>query len=149
MNCFARCYREDCSPLWAGARSSHLSQLHAVETKAFRSIGISRDEAESLGLSLSHRTQVGGLSVFPCFVCALFPQYFPRALKVCQQPPSGETAKIKNQCSPSLFHSSFSPTFEINSHTLFNPILPSRSSKQLFTTISYLPLSKNDLFYPC
>ena len=27
-------------------------------------IGISRDEAESLGLSLSHRRQVGGLSVF-------------------------------------------------------------------------------------
>ena len=30
-----------------------LSRLHAVETKAFRIIGISRDEAESLGLSLS------------------------------------------------------------------------------------------------
>ena len=35
------------SPLWAGAPSSHLSRLHAVETKAFRLIGISRDKAES------------------------------------------------------------------------------------------------------
>ena len=55
---------EYCSPLWAGAPASHLSWIHAVETKAFRIIGISRDEAESLGLSLSHRKQVGGLSVF-------------------------------------------------------------------------------------
>ena len=43
-----------CSPLWAGAPAYHLSWLHAVETKAFRIIGISCDEAESLGLSLSH-----------------------------------------------------------------------------------------------
>ena len=55
---------EYCSPLWAGAPASHLSRLHAVETKEFRIIGISRNEAESLGLSLSHRRQVGGLSVF-------------------------------------------------------------------------------------
>ena len=55
---------EYCSPLWAGAPASHLSRLQAVETMAFRINGISRDEAESLGLSLSHRRQVGGLSVF-------------------------------------------------------------------------------------
>ena len=50
---------EYCSPLWAGAPASHLSRLHAVETKAFRIIGISRDEAESLGLSLSLSPQAG------------------------------------------------------------------------------------------
>ena len=44
---------EYCSPLWTGAPTSHLSRLHAVETNAFRITGISRDEAESLGLSLS------------------------------------------------------------------------------------------------
>jgi len=32
------------SPLWAGAPTSHLFQLHAVETKAFRIIGISHRE---------------------------------------------------------------------------------------------------------
>ena len=53
---------EYCSPIWAGAPASHLSRFHAVETKAFRIVGISRDEAESLGLSLSHHRQVGGLS---------------------------------------------------------------------------------------
>ena len=39
------------SQLWGGAPASHLARLHAVEIKAFRIIGISRDEAESLGLS--------------------------------------------------------------------------------------------------
>ena len=50
---FVRSLMEYCSPLWAGAPASHLSPLHAVETKAFRIIGISCDEAESLGPSLS------------------------------------------------------------------------------------------------
>ena len=52
---------EYCSPLWAGAPASRLSRLHAVETKEFKIISISHDEAESLGLSLSHRRQVGDL----------------------------------------------------------------------------------------
>ena len=52
---------EYCSPLWGGAPASHLARLHAVETKAFRIIGVSGDEAESLGLSLSHQRQVSGL----------------------------------------------------------------------------------------
>ena len=64
---------EYCSPLWAGAPASHLSRLHAVETKAFQIIGISRDEAESLGLSLSHHRQVGGLSVFHRLLSSLAP----------------------------------------------------------------------------
>ena len=42
----------------------HLTRLHAVETKAFRITGISHDEAESLGLLLSHCRQVGDLTVF-------------------------------------------------------------------------------------
>ena len=55
---------EYCSLLWAGAPASHLSRIHAVETKAFRIIGISRDETESLGLSLPHHRHVGGLFIF-------------------------------------------------------------------------------------
>ena len=50
---FVRSLMEYCPPFLADAPASHLSQLHAVETKAFRISGISRDEAESLGLSLS------------------------------------------------------------------------------------------------
>ena len=42
---FFRSLMECCSSLWAGAPASHLSWLHAVETKAFRIIGISRGEA--------------------------------------------------------------------------------------------------------
>ena len=99
---------EYCSPLRAGAPASYLSRLHAVETKAFRIIGISRNEAESLGLSLNHRRLVGGLSVFypllsslaPPALCDLSPPHFRRALKVRQQPPSGKTTKITNHCSP-------------------------------------------------
>ena len=41
-----------------------LLSLNAMETRAFKIIGISRDEAESMGLSLRHRRQVGGLFVF-------------------------------------------------------------------------------------
>ena len=70
---FVRSLMEYCSPIWAGAPASHLSRLHAVETKAFRIIGISCDEAESLGLSLSHRRQVGGLSVFYHLLSGLDP----------------------------------------------------------------------------
>ena len=70
---FVRSLMEYCSPLWAGAPASHLSRLHAVETEAFWIIGISCDEAESLGLSLSHRRQIGGLSVFHCLLSSLAP----------------------------------------------------------------------------
>ena len=60
-----------CSPLLAGASTSHLSRLHAVETMIFRILGYSHDEAESLGLSLSHHRQVSGLSVFFCLLSGL------------------------------------------------------------------------------
>ena len=61
---------DHCSPLWA---VSHLAHLDAVETKAFMIIGISHDEAESMGLSLRHRRQVGGLSVFHHLLSRLAP----------------------------------------------------------------------------
>ena len=41
---------EYCFPLWAGIPASHLAELDIVETKAFKIIGIVRDEAESVGL---------------------------------------------------------------------------------------------------
>ena len=56
---------EYCSLLWAGAPASHIAQFDTVETKAFKVIGISRDEAESMGLSLHHCRQVGGLILIP------------------------------------------------------------------------------------
>jgi len=62
-----------------------------------------------------------------CSVCDLSPPYLRRALKVRHQPLSGKTTKITNHCSPSFFHSSFFPTFGINSLTLINPILPSKT----------------------
>ena len=138
-------------PLWAGAPASHLSRLHAVEIKVVRVIGISRNEAESWGLSLSPQAGRWSFSLLtsplrprnPLLCLRYVPPYFRSALKIRQQPPSGKTAKIKNHCSPSLFSC---PIFGTNSHTLFNPTLPSRSSKQLFTTISYLPPSKATIF---
>jgi len=69
-----------------------------------------------------------------------------RAFKVHQQPLSGRTSKITNHCSPLFCHSSFSPAFGTNSHTLFNPTFPSRSSKQMFTIISHLPSSITMIF---
>ena len=42
----------------------HLAKLDAVETKAFKIIGISHDEAESMGLSLCHYRLFGGLPAF-------------------------------------------------------------------------------------
>ena len=92
---------EYCSPLLTGAPASHLSRLHAVETKAFSIIGIDRDEAESLA---SHTLTAGRSVVFlsstvSSLVSPTAPTYFHRALKVYQQPPSGKTMKIANHCS--------------------------------------------------
>ena len=41
-----------------------LAQLDAMDTEAFKIIAIPHVEDESVGLSLSHRRQVGDLSVF-------------------------------------------------------------------------------------
>ena len=58
------CLLEYCSLLCAGSSASHLAQLDAVEIKAFKIIGISQDEDESMGLSLCHKRQISILSVF-------------------------------------------------------------------------------------
>ena len=58
---FIHSLMESYSLLRAAAPASHLSRLHAVETKAFRISGISHDEAEYLSLSLTG----GWLVVFP------------------------------------------------------------------------------------
>ena len=52
------------SPLWTGIPASHLAQLVTVETNAFKIIGMSHDEAESMGHSLSQHRQIGGFSIF-------------------------------------------------------------------------------------
>uniref|UniRef100_A0A8C4R0H3 V-rel avian reticuloendotheliosis viral oncogene homolog n=1 Tax=Eptatretus burgeri TaxID=7764 RepID=A0A8C4R0H3_EPTBU len=67
---------EYCSPLCAGAPAYHLSRLHAVETKAFRIIGTSCGEAESLCLSLSQS---------PCNIHLVYPVFPPR-LEILEQP---------------------------------------------------------------
>ena len=144
--------------LWAGAPASHLSQLHTMETKAFMIIGISHDEAESLVLSLSHCRQVGGLSVFYSFLSSLAP---PALSAICpthisagcswsaSNPLLDKTTKIKNHCSPSLFHSSFFlPFWNKLPHTL-----QSHSSLQVFKTAVHhhllsSPIQNHDLFYP-
>ena len=85
---------EYCSPLWAGDPASHLAQLDAVEAKAFKIIGISRDEAESMSLSFHHRRQVGGRSVFH----RLLPGLAPSVLSVLCPPqvPPGHTRSTIN-----------------------------------------------------
>ena len=111
---FVHSLMEYCSPLWAGALASHLSWLHAVETKALRIIGICHDEAECLGLSFSHCRQVGGLSVFchlisglapPCSVCDTSPSplplpIFPQGAQGPPANPSGKTTKITAHLHP-------------------------------------------------
>ena len=81
---------EYCSPLWAGGPTSQLSRLHAVETKAFKIIGISCDKAESLGLSLSHQKKVGGLYVLYHLLYGLVPllclSYVPSHISATQGP---------------------------------------------------------------
>ena len=62
---FIHSLMEYCSRFSAGVLASHSVQLGAMETKAFKTIGISCDEAESLRPSLSHCRQSGGLCVLP------------------------------------------------------------------------------------
>ena len=148
---------EDCSPLWAGAIASHLSWLHAVETKAFRIIGISRGEAESLGLSLSHRRQVGGLSVFFCVLNGLAPSALSA---ICPHQISAGCSRSANN--PLLVKL---PKSRITAHLhSFIPLFPhlwnklphsvqSHSSLQAFKTdvhhhLLSCPIQILDLFYP-
>ena len=45
---------EYCSLLWIGAPPLHLAQIDAMETNAFKIIGISHDEAEPLYILQTH-----------------------------------------------------------------------------------------------
>ena len=62
-------FTEYYSPLWAACPASHLTQLDTMETKACKIIEISCDEDESMGTSLRHHRQVGGL-------CLLLPSFW-------------------------------------------------------------------------
>ena len=62
---------EYCSSFWAGTPATHLAQLDAMDPKAFKSIGISCDEAEATGLLHSQSRQVGYLSVIYHLLCGL------------------------------------------------------------------------------
>ena len=125
------------------------------ESKAFKIIGFSGDEADCMGMSLCHYRQVGGLSVFH----HLFSGLAPSALSVLcpSQVSAGHTRstintlllkfiKIQDHSSPPLTCYSFFTTYGINLHILFNLILPSSSSRQLFTTISDHPQSRTMIF---
>ena len=67
---------EYCSPLSVGSPASYIVQLDAEETNVLKIIGISSDEGESIGPSLSHHRQVGGLSVFYRLLSGLHPLLF-------------------------------------------------------------------------
>ena len=73
---------------WAGSPASHLAQLEAVETKAFNIIGISRNEAKSMGPSLRHRRQADGLSVFFHLISGLAPSVLSVHCPCPPPPPS-------------------------------------------------------------
>ena len=148
---------EYCSPLWAGAPASHLSRLHAVETKAFRIIGISRGEAESLGLSLSHRRSVVFLSSnvsspvsHPLLCLRYVPPHFSAG---CSRSASNPLlVKLTKSRITAHLHS-FIPLFP----HLWNKLphsLQSHSSLQAFKTAVHhhhllsSPIQNHDLFYP-
>ena len=151
---------EYCFPLWADSPASHIAQLDAVETKAFKLIGISRNETELMDLSFHHRRQVGGLSVF----YHLLSGFAPSALSVLCAPFTPflqvSAGHIRSTTNPHLvklpifritahlhsFAPLFLPACGTNFYILFNLILPFRSSKQLFITISDCPQSKTMIF---
>ena len=152
---------EYCSPLCAGAPASNFSRLHAVETKAFRIIGISRGEAVfgCLGVSL-WVSRCLSLSLWsfcilpsPLRPCpSALPVIYPSHISVgCSRSASHPLlVKLPKSRITAHLHSFillFFPSFGTNSHTLFNPTPPSMPSKQLFTTISYLPPSKTMIFF--
>ena len=107
-----------------------------------------------LSLWASHRRQVGGLSVFYRLLSGLAP---PALSAICpHHKTSGRSRSASNSLLVKLPKSriaahlhSFIPLFPRLWNkllTLFNPILPSRPSKQLFTTTSYHPPSKSSIF---
>ena len=139
---------EYCSPLVAGSSASHLAQLDAVENKAFNIIGIPRDVFGTIASpSLTGRWSLCLLPHFfwTCTLCPLRALSLPgncrthtvhRSPLLVKRPKSRPTAHLH----------SFSPCFShcgTTFNTLFNLILPSRSSRQLFTTISSQPHPKS------
>jgi len=83
-------FMEYCSPL---------AQINTTVIKAFNIIGIACNEAESMGRSLFHHAQVGGLSVFYrhlsglassalSMLCLSTPSHTPMFLQVTHGPPS-------------------------------------------------------------
>ena len=95
---FIHSWMEFYSPLQAGLPASHLAQLDAAETKAFKIIGISHNEAGSMGLSLHCHRQDGGVCLLsPPFwscswwsFCALSLPGFCQAHMINNQPVSGK-----------------------------------------------------------
>ena len=147
---------EYCSPLWAGAPAAHLSRLHAVETRAFRIIGISHDEAESVGLSLSQRRQVGGLSVFYRLLSSLAPTTLsaicPHHISAGHSRSANNPLLVKLPKSRITAHlHSFIPLFS----RLWNKLphsVQSHFSLQAFKTAVHhhllsSPIQNHDLFY--
>ena len=147
---------EYCSLLWTGAPAPHLCQLHAVETKAFRIIGISRDEAAFGSLTLS--LQAGHWS----FLLLAPPlQSRPPALSaICPHHISAGRSKSANN--PLLVKL---PKSRITAHLhSFIPLFPhlwyklphsiqSHSSLQTFKTVVHhhllqSPIQILDLYYP-
>ena len=96
-----------------------------------------------LSLWASHSLTAGRSVVFLCstisspvpppLLCLRYvPPIFPQGAQGLRKPPSGETSKITNHCSPSLFHSSFFPPLEqtptLSSIPLFPPGLQNSCS---------------------
>ena len=116
-------------------------------------MGISNDEADSVALSLSHRRQVSGLSVFYCLLSSLASSALsvlcPSEVSAGCMWSTSNPFSVKLQKSMITTHlHSFVPPFcpfrGTNFHNLFNVILSSRSSRpSRFTTISDHPPSKS------
>ena len=148
---------EYCSPLWAGAPASDFSLFHAVESKAFRIIGISRGESECLGLSLSHCRQVGGLSVFYSLLSGHSPpavsEISPHHISARRSRSANNPLLVILPISRITAHlHSFIPLFS----SLWNKLphsVQSHSSLQAFKTAVHhhllsSPIQILDLFYP-
>ena len=145
---FVHSLMEYCSPIWTGAPASQLSRLHAVETKAFRIVGNSRGEAESLGLSLSHRRQVGGL-------CLVLSPLRPRHPLLCLRYvphifPQGASRSASNPCLVKLPKSRKMLTFTFFIPLFFPPLeqTPTLSSIPLFHPSLQNSCSPPSLFFP-
>jgi len=145
------------SPLWVGAPASHLSWIQAVETKAFRIISVSSDEAEIFGLSLSHRRKVVGLSVFDRLLSGLTPPALSAIY--AHQISAGRPMSANNlhlvKLPKSRMTAHLHPFISLFSH-LWDKLphsVQSHSSIQAFNTVVHhhllsSPMQNLDLFYP-